>query len=231
MVFPTQSLLRRLASGVSFLTLVLLLVACGGGNNNTKSSNSNNGSTANPIKQIEPTGTATATAAATRVATGTATATKMGPSKTYKGTGFTIDYPADWKVTTSNSETAFTDPSGNYNLTIGATPNPNGGKTASQLVDGGITGAKANLKNVQTVNVPQTTTVNGQTWSQRSISGTSTLNGQSSDVQAVVLADNHPAHSSDTKGYVIVYVAGKDKFDQAQTKYFQPMLESFKYTA
>jgi len=231
MVFPTQSLLRRLAGGVSLLTLVLLLVACGGGNNNTKSSNSSNGNTANPVKQIVPTRVATATATATHVATSTATTTIMGPSKTYKGTGFTIDYPADWKVTTSNSQTAFTDPSGDYNLTIGTTPNPNEGKTAGQLADGGITGARANLKNVQTVNVPQTTTINGQTWSQRSISGTSTLNGQSSDVEAAVLADNHPAHSADTKSYVIVCVARKDKFDQAQTKYFKPMLDSFKYTA
>jgi hypothetical protein len=226
MVFPTQSLLRRLAGGVSILTLVLLLVACAGGNNSPKSGGSSNGTGSNPVKQIV---TATAYATATHMAAGMATATKNG-LKTYTGTGFTVEYPEDWKLTTSSTETAFTDPTGSYNLSIGSTPNPQGEKTAAQLTEGGIAGAKNNLKNVRTVNVPQTTTVAGQIWNQSSITGTSTLNGQSSDVQAVVLANNHLAHSADTKGYVIVYVAAKDKFDQAQTKYFQPMLQSFKYT-
>lgn len=223
MVFPAQSLRRRLAGGVALLALVLLLVACGGGSNGTKSGSTSNDTTANPIKQMVPTMTATATS--------TAMTDKMGLTKTYTGAGYTIMYPADWKLTTSNTETAFTDPGGNYNLTIGSTANPDGVKTSEQLAEGGITGAKVNLKNVETVNIASTTMVGGQDWSQRSISGTSTLNGQSSDVKAVVLANNHPTRSTETKGYVIVYVAAKDKFDDAQTKYFQPMLESFKYTA
>jgi hypothetical protein len=227
MVFPAQSLQRRLAGGAALLALVLLLVACGGGSNGTKSGNANNGTTANPVKQMVPTMVATAT----HTSMGMATATKTGLTKTYTGAGYTIEYPADWKLTTSSTETAFTDPTGSYNLTIGSTPNPDGAKTSEQLAEGGITGAKVNLKNVETVNVASTTMVGGQEWSQRSISGTSTLNGQSSDVKAVVLANNHPSHNTETKGYVIVYVAAKDKFSDAQTKYFQPMLESFKYTA
>ena len=224
MVFPIQFLVRRLAGGAAVLALILLLVACGGGSANNKS-NTSSGTSANPVKQVVPT-----TMATVRV-TGTATATKNPLFKTYTGTGYTIQYPPDWKMTTSSSETAFTDPSGSYNLTIGSTPNPNSAKTADQLADGGITGAKTNLKNVQTVNVPQTTMVSGLPWSQRSITGTSTLNGQSSDIEATVLANNHPLHTTDTKGYVIVCVAAKDKFDQAQTKYFQPMVQSFKFTS
>lgn len=157
--------------------------------------------------------------------------TKISLTKTYTGSGFTIQYPADWKVATSSTEIAFTDPSGGYNLTIGSSPNPNGVKTADQLADGGITGAKANLKSVQTVDVPPTTIVGDQPWSQRSIIGTSALNGQSSEIEAVVLANDHPVHTTATKGNVIVYVAAKNLFDQAQTKYFVPMLQSFKYTA
>jgi len=220
MVCSIQSLMRRLAAGVAVLALVLLLVACGGGNTG-KSSNSNNATSANPVKQVVP----------TTLATGTATAGQTSLTKTYTGTGFTMKYPADWKLTTSSTEAAFTDPSGSYNLTIGSTPNPNGTKIADQLAENGIAGAKTNLKNVQTVNLAQTTDIGGQPWSQRSITGSSVLNGQSSDIEAVVLANNHPAHTTATKGYVIVYVAAKDMFDQARTKYFQPMLQSFKYVS
>ena len=226
MVYSTSFLARRLAGGASILILVLLLVACGG-NTSNKSSNTSNGTSANPVKQVVP--TTMATSAATALATGTTA--KDALSKTYTGAGFTIQYPSTWKLTTSSTETAFTDPNGSYNLTIGSTPNPNSAKTADQLADGGISGAKTNLKNVQVISAPATTVVGGQPWSQRSISGTSTLNGQSSDIEATVLANNHPTHTTNTKGYVIVYVAAKDQFDQAQTKYFQPMLQSFKYTA
>jgi hypothetical protein len=212
MVFPTQSLLRRLAGGATVLVLILLLVACGGGNS-TQSNSTTGGTSANPVKQIVP--TMQATSAAIAQATGAATAAKISLTKTYTGSGFTIQYPADWKVTTASTEIAFTDPSGGYNMTLGSSPNPNGTKTADQLADGGITGAKANLKNVQTVDVPPTTIA---------------LNGQSSEIEAVVLANDHPVHTTATKGNVIVYVAAKDQFDQAQTKYFVPMLESFKYT-
>lgn len=227
MAFPTQSLMRRLAGGASVLVLVLLLVACGGGGTSPKSGSTGSGTSANPVKQIVPTmmPTATVSAAATGMASPTADLTK-----TYTGKDFTIKYPQDWKLTTSSTEVALTDPTGNYNLTIGSTPNPNGAKTADQLADGGIAGAKTNLKNVKTVDLPATTTVNNQTWSQRSITGTSTLNGQNNDIEAVVLANNHPMHSTTTRGYVLVYVAAKDKFDQAKARYFQPMLQSFKYT-
>ena len=224
MVCSIQSLMRRFAVGTALLALVVLLVACGGGNAG-KSSSQKNGTSANPVKQVVP------TMRATSLATSVATADQASLSKTYTGAGFTIKYPADWKLTTSSTEAAFTDPSGSYNLTIGSTPNPDGAKVADQLAENGIAGAKTNLKNVQTVDLSQTTDVGGQSWSQRSITGTSTLNGQSSDIEAVVLANNHPAHTTDTKGFVIVYVAGKDTFDQARTKYFQPMLQSFKYVS
>lgn len=225
MVFSTRPLMRRLAGGASVLVLMLVLVACGGGGTNTKGASTGGSTSANPIKQIVPT---TLPSATVSVAPASATADL---TKTYTGNGFTIKYPTDWKLTTSTTEVALTDPAGSYNLTIGSTSNPNGAKTADQLADGGIAGAKENLKNVKTINLPQSTTVDNQTWSQRSISGTSTLNGQSSDIEAVVLANNHPTRTTATKGYVLVYLAEKDTFDQAKTKYFQAMLQSFKYTA
>lgn len=220
MVFRIKCHSRSVAAGICLFVLTLLLVACGGHTNSntgsTGNSSSNSGSTTNAVQHV---------------ATPTATATPTVTYKTYTGTDFTIKYPQSWKMTTSNNEVVFTDPVGNYNMTIGATANPQGATTSAELVDGGVSGAKTNLKNTQTVTVPQTTTLDSQTWEQRSLSGTSTLNGQSSDVETVVLATNHPTKTSETKGYVIVYVANKDQFSQADSMYFQPMLQSFKFNS
>ncbi|MEO7022409.1 MAG: hypothetical protein ABI234_19830, partial [Ktedonobacteraceae bacterium] len=148
---------------------------------------------------------------------------------TYNGSGFTMKYPQGWKTTASSAEVDFTDTTGNT-LTIGFTPNPNSATSPAQLADGGLAGAKANLKDPQTVNFPATTAIGGQTWSQRAVSGTSVVNGQSENVEAVILATNHPNFSTDTKGYTLIYVASKDAFDTSRSRYFMPMLQSFAFT-
>lgn len=155
MVFPATSLARRLAGGSVALVLIFLLAACGSGSNSNTSSNNS----ANPVRQV---------VTATSMATSTAT------TKTYTGTGYTIQYPQDWKTTTSSNGTVFTDPSGDYSMTIDSTANPNGSTSASQLAENGLSKAKDKLKNAQTVSVPQTTMVAGQTWDQRAVSGIST---------------------------------------------------------
>ncbi len=90
-------------------------------------------------------------------------------------------------------------------------------------------GAKTNLQNEKTIAVPKTVMLAGQTWSQRSLSGISTLSEPNSEIEATVLATNHPAKASNTQGYIIVYVAAKNQFDQAQTRYFTPILQSLKF--
>jgi len=212
MAFPSQGLARSVTASMCTFILALWLVACGGHSSNTTTST--NGSFVNPVQHtLAP------------------TATKSVPYTTYTSADFTLKYPADWKITNATTEIAFTDPAGNYNLTIGFTPNPNGAENPDQLADGGISGAKTNLKDEQTINVPKTVTVANQTWSQRALSGVSTLNGASNDIEATVLATNHPQKATNTKGYIIVYVAAKNQFDQAKNRYFMPMLQSFQFTA
>lgn len=216
MRLPMKSTLtRRLATGVGALILAFLLVACGG---KTSTEQNNSSSTTNN------------SAAATSTANAL-TPTVIVVMKSYTGTGFTIKYPQNWKVASSANGVAFSDPSGTYNLSIGTTPNADGSVNAEKLVDGGITGAKANLKNVQTIALPATTNFAGQDWTQRAISGDNTYKGQTTAVQANILATNHPTHASNTKGYVIAYVALKEKFAQAKITYFMPMLQTFKFAA
>lgn len=164
----------------------------------------------------------------------TAAGTTPTPSVTFKpysDTNFTINYPSSWTAKPDNGSVSFSDSLGIYNFTIGATTNPGGVLTSDQLADAGINGAKGSLKNAQTVSVPATTTVGGQTWSQRSASGTGTENGQDVEVQFVVLAISYPANSPTAKGYVIVYGTLKQTFDIAAGAYFTPMLQSFKFPA
>lgn len=222
MVVLTRSTARRLAVGACALIVTLLLVACGNGSA-TNSSKSSSG-------QVTNSNTNSAAATATAHAL-TPVATANVVMKTYSGSGFTIKYPQNWKATSSTNGVAFSDPTGTYNLSVGTTPNADGSVNAEQLVNGGITGAKANLKNVQSIAVPATTTFAGQDWTQRAISGANTYQGQTTTVEANILATNHPDHASTTKGFVIAYVALKDKFAQAKSMYFTPMLQSFKFNS
>ncbi len=222
MVLQTNKMARRLTLGACALVLTLLLAACGSSPGTSSTSNTGKSSTTHVSNGNTSSYTLTATP------TSSMQSTMM---KTYVGKGFTIEYPETWKETASGSEVAFIDPTGSYSMTVGTSANSEGSVTADQLVNGGLTGARANLKNVETVSVPQTTTLAAQSWSQRSLTGTTTVQGQTTPVQAVVLATNYPQHTTATKGYIIAYVAVKDKFAQAQTTYFTPMLQSFKFTA
>jgi len=210
MVVSTKKTGSRVLAGFSLLLMLCLLAACG---SSSQSNSSNNGNTkAQPVKQVI-----------------TPTATKGTTFKAYKGANYTINYPQDWRISASSTEVAFTDPTGNYNLTIGSTSNPNSSVSADQLANGGVKGAKTNLKDTEDVTVPATLTIGGQTWSQRALSGVSTYQGQSSDVEAGVVATNRPTKATTTRGYVIAYVALKSQFAEAQTLYFTPMLQSFTF--
>jgi len=94
-----------------------------------------------------------------------------------------------------------------------------------------VTGAKSKLKNPKTETVAPTTMVGGDTWNQRAVSGDATVNGQTANIKLVVIADNHPESSPSTKGFIIVYGTAKQLFDAANSTYFQPMLQSFKFTS
>ena len=202
MITQSKHISRWIIPAFCSAILVILLVACGSGSS---------GSTPTPTPTPKPTPTA-------------------APFSIYMGTGYTISYPRGWIVTNSSGNTvSFEDSANTYNLTIVASPDPNGVVGSGILVDAGIKAARTGLKNSQTETVSPTTTVGGETWSQKSVSGTATKSGQSIVAQIVVMADIHPANSPTSRSFVIVYGASKPLFEQASAAYFQPMLQSFKF--
>jgi hypothetical protein len=200
---------KRLSSWImlAFCCVILsqLLVACGGGTTSTLPP------TPRPSPTLPPTPT---------------------PSLTvYTGNGYSIGYPQGWKATPGDNRVTFTDPTQVYNLAIVASPNPNGVASAETVASASISAVKATLTNPQTETLPPTTTVGGESWVQKSLSGTGTSNGQSVDIQIVVISDNHPANSTSTQNFTMVYGAPKALFATADTSYFQLMLQSFKFTS
>lgn len=195
------------------LVLVIALTACG-------SATSTSGSTP----------TATSAPVATPTVATTPTTSTPATLTTYTGSGYTVGYPQGWKVNTGGNSVVFSDPTGIYSLSILVVPDPGGAISADTVVNTGVQLATGNLQGTQTVNVPASTTIGGDTWVQKSISGTSSAAGQTGTVQAVVASDNHPANSSSTNSYTITYQTLQATFDVANSQYFQPMLQSFKFT-
>ena len=162
----------------------------------------------------------------------TLTPTTIPTLTTYKGNGYTIDYPKGWKVTAgTDGIVSFSDPNGIAYLAITSQPNPQGVISSSRLVDTGLQVFKSQVKNYQQVDSASSTTVAGDTWSQGSATGDITPEGQTSTVPAkvIVIADNHPANSLSTRGYTIAYGTGQQVFPLADSGYFQPMLKSFAF--
>jgi hypothetical protein len=206
-----KSIPRWMALLMCAIVLTVLLTACGGGSTTT-------GSTPTTAAKPSPTTQATTPASTSSFVT-------------YKGSDFTINYPQGWKASAAGTKVTFTDSTGAYYLAIGVSPDPGGLASADTVASVSIQAVKASLKNPQTVNVPSKATIGGDSWVQKSISGTSSATGQVGIVQLVVASDNHPANSPSTKSFTVVYVTLQLLFDAVNSQYYQPMLQSFKFTA
>jgi hypothetical protein len=198
------------------LIFAILLVACGW--------SGTGGTTSTPV----PTSTSTLTLAPTTPPASPPAAT--GAMIAYPGNGFTISYAQTWQISRkANNLFTFTDSTGGIKMTITVVPDPNGAISADTVASTALKAAQALLKNAQTVSVPTTTTVGGESWSQIAASGTQRLNNQNTNVQVVVLADVHPANTPISKSFTILYQAPASTFSQDNKTYFQPMLQSFKF--
>lgn len=209
---------RKLWLALTFGCLLLLLAACNFGGISV-----NGGTT--------PTPTPTQKAAPTTVIP---SPTAVASMVTYTGNGYTIGYPKGWTVSKgSTGAVTFTDPQGVAYVTIQVVPNPNGMISTSDEVNAGLQVFKSQAKNYTRVNIAPTTSVAGETWSQGSATGDVTPTGANSPVTAkiVVISANHPANTSSTQGFTLGYVTAAQVFDMANTTYFQPMLQSFKFTS
>jgi hypothetical protein len=187
------------------LILTTLLIACGPGGGSP------------------PTSTSTQPPAPSSPSPSTAMATLTG-------NGFTMSYPQNWLISRSGSHlVTITDSTGTMKLSITIIPDPKGSISATSLLNTGIKVATGVLKDAQTESVPPTTTIGGQSWDQGSVSGSQRLNNRDIVQQVVVIATVHPASTALSKGFTIDYRAPKSMFNQANTTYFQPMLQSFKF--
>ena len=209
-----KSIPRGMALFSCAIICTIFLAACGGG------------STAS-----NPTPTPTTAAKPSPTTPPTTTPPATAGFVTYTGSGFTIKYPQGWKANPAGKGIGFADPSDIYNLTILITPDPGGLASPDTVVNASIQGVKGTFKNPQTVNVPATVTIGGDSWVQKSISGDFSFGGQSGVVQLVVASDNHPANSPSTNSFTVIYATLQATFDTANAQYFQPMLQSFKFTA
>ena len=118
-------------------------------------------------------------------------------------------------------------------MTILSVPNPGGTVSASQELTAGLAAVEKSggVSDVQPVSLPATTTIGGETWAQSGITGTATDNGVAVPGELIGLANNHPANSPTTKTYEIYYGGPSLSFQQENLLVFQPMLQTFKFTA
>ena len=206
------SILRLVTLLICSLLFVVVLAACGSGSTSSAST-----STPTPTAKPSPTPSPTPAVSFT----------------TYKGNGYTVSYPQGWKATTSNNgeQITLTDATTLDYAAIVVVPDPNGIASANTFLNAEVSAVQKNMKNSQTVNVPPTTTIGGDTWAQKSLTGTSTSAGQSGTVQFVLACDIHPANTSASKSFTFLYGSTQSSFASANTTYFQPMLQSFKFTS
>lgn len=149
----------------------------------------------------------------------------------YTGIGLSLRYPQNWVVRTAGTVVSLSDASGTYNMTVSLTPNAHGQLTASQLADTNLASVKTTLSNPQPVAMPSSVKLAGTSWSQRAVSGTTLSNGTQVEREVIILAANHPAHATSTKGVVLIYMGVKQTFAQARNTYFIPMLQTFTFLA
>jgi len=215
MTLSWKRVTRRLSLGLSFFLLAFLLTACGGIGISLGSSST-------------PTATPTP-----KTSTPTPTPTPAIALTTYTGTGFTIGYPSDWKPQTSGSAVAFQDAQGLNALTIATIPNPEGTQSADTISTTSLATLEqtGGVKNPQPVSLSPTTTVGGESWVQKGITGTATDNGVAVPGELVLLVDNHPANAPTTLAYEIYYGGPSVTFSVTNATIFQAMLQSFKFTS
>ncbi len=204
---------QRMSIVFCSLLLVLVLAACGGSGGST-------------------TGTATATPAS---ATPTATTAASNPAASmvqYTGTTFSISYPQSWQKSASGNQVTFLDPISKNVVTIVTVANPAGAQSPSALADGSLPLIEKTLvSDGKNATVAPTVTINGETWAQRSATGTLALTDPGTPGTLFLLVNNHPASAPTTQAYEIYYYGPTSTFTEANTLAFQPMLQSFKFTA
>lgn len=199
---------RRMFIALSSLLLIVLLAACGGSGGTGSSSTTPTPTLPKP------------------------TPTPAVAMQTYTGANFSISYPQSWQKSASGNQTTFADPVTKNIMTIVVVANPEGVQSANALADATLPLIeKTLLSKATTATIAPTATVDGETWAQRSATGDLTITDPGTQGTLVMLIDNHPANAANTQAYEIYYYGPSATFTQANALAFQPMLQTFKFTA
>lgn len=195
---------QRMSLALSSVLLVVLLAACGG-----------SGSTGNNVTPTpKPANTPTPTTPAVAM-------------QTYTGTGFSISYPQGVQETASGNQVTFLDPVSKNVMTIATAANPAGAQGTSTAATASMQiFEKSLLSNAQPATAAPTVTVGGESWVQLSATGDLAITDPGTPGTLIQLADTHNGTL-----YEIVYYGPTATFAQSNTLAFQPMLQSFKFTA
>ncbi len=183
---------------VGFVLLSLLMVACGTPTTTTTAQ-------LKPTAKPSPTPTVSLTA--------------------YTGSGYTIGYPAGWKVANSNQQVQITD-AAQDNLVIEAKTGTSSisSTTSASIIRFTLAGLKTVEKNYKEVTVPSKTTIDGTSWDQ----GAATMDDpKSGSIQFVVVATQSPKNPNQI--ITMIYGTTVKTFATINTADFQPMLNSFKF--
>lgn len=144
--------------------------------------------------------------------------------KNYNAKFFSVSYPETWKNLNMNDQNSVKlDSNNGLEFTVG-TNTPGLGKTLDPA--GFLANGCANLTNCKQVTNMATTTINGTPWLESTVTYTSKTGVP---MKQVMLAGPKKVPAGHI--FVITYNAPTTSFDAAYKMYFQPMLDTFKYSA
>ncbi|WP_376793760.1 hypothetical protein [Thermogemmatispora sp.] len=197
--------------GLLFL-LALSLVACGGESGGTGAS--------------RPTASVGASPTASLI-----TAPGGVQLKLYRGDGFSIGYPPDWRVSPAGSSVEFSHEADSATVSVQVVPNPNAITSPEETVTVSLdTIGKSGLyKNFKKIALEPTASVGGETWQQQGATGDVQILGQQVSMEIILLAANHPAHSSQTRLFSIYIAVPVARYQQLSASALKPMLQSFRF--
>lgn len=194
-----------------------------------------------PVAAIAAILLATTIISATLVACGSSSKTSTpqsahSPTSTlpvYAGKGFTISYPKGWLTNSIDNTYSFNSPIANGpRLNIGFVSDPYGSIGAPTIVSKQYQDFQNTIEHMRAVNVPSTIMIGGDSWSQAAFTGVLALGNSQNQgtLETIIVADTHPNDVASTQAFTILCTAKQPLFATAYTKYFLPMLQSFRFT-
>lgn len=149
----------------------------------------------------------------------------------YRGDGFSIGYPRDWRVTPAGSSVEFSHEADNASVSVQIVPNPNAATAPDDAIAASLDaiGKSGLYKNYKRVRLPSSVRVGGEIWQQQGATGEVQILSQRVNMEVIMLATNHPARSSQTRLFSIYMILPVARYQQLYMSALGPMLQSFRF--